>query len=89
MYRALQLLVVLFSFKQADPFGKKLYLCGPSWGIPGATWKGLLGSSVPLGVSWECLGEVSAASWRDLEASGRVLGPLEATFGGMLAQSYI
>ena len=65
---------------QANPFGEKLYLCGPSRGIPGATWRGLVGSSVPLGASWEHLGVVLAASWGDLEASGRVLGPLEAAY---------
>ena len=67
---------------EVDTFGEKLYLCGPSWGIPGATWRGLVGSSVPLGASWERLGKVLAASWGDLKASGRVLGRLEMVFLG-------
>ena len=81
-------------FYQADPFGGKLCLCLPSWGSPRASCRGLVGSSVPLGASWERLGDVFAASWGDLDASGRVfeppgavLGPLEAVFWGVHQQN--
>ena len=38
-------------------------------------------SSVPVGPSWERLGGVLAASWGDLEASGRVLVSPSPTAG--------
>ena len=72
---------------QANPFGEKLYLCGPSWGIPGATWRGLVGSSVPLGDRCGWSVAVLKPAWSGLGAGlgalGVVLGSLGAILDGL------
>ena len=65
---------------QTNPFGEKLHLLRPSWGIPEVTWRSLGRSWVPLGASWEPLGRVLGASWGDLEASW---GGLGASWGAL------
>ena len=74
---------------QANPFGEKLYLCGPSRGIPGATWRGLVGSSFPLGDRCGCSLAVLKPAWSGLGAGlgalGMVLGGLGAILDGLEA----
>ena len=76
---------------QTNPFGEKLHLLRPSWGIPEVTLRSLGRSWIPLGASWEPLGRVLGASWGILRPLGEVLGPLWALLGplGVVCWGYV